>query len=496
MSSFKRFQIILTAILVAAPTLLASCGQEATDNTETTTTASGDSQTTAVEEYQYPYPDEGFGGEEFNILNTNDMWTMHSVIDREEATGDALDDAIYNRNTLIEDKLGITIVETLTDNDYLYGTLLNVARNSILSGSDEYDVMYIPTHVSSGMVSENAFVNLLDVESIQLDREWWYQKYNDAITINDGLFGAFGGSNIMIQDAVRVLAFNQNMLDDLKLDAPYDLVREGKWTLDKLNEYMTAGAQLNGADSAVWDKNASTVYGLINSGNGMTNFLYGCGEFNVENQDGILTNTCGTDRWFNVIDKITTLFTLNDAKFLNAHNGDDRDPELGGYVYMFMNQRALFSVSEVNKFQSFRSLDFDFGVVPFPKYDEEQDSYYATAYEGATGAFIPVTSSDPEKVGLILDAMSYEGEKSVVPTFRNIAVESKGLRNDDSVEMLGIIMDNVVPCIGKIFTLDNTLQDALDLDIINKTNTAASIYASNKESIDAKIADVMEEWNK
>ena len=276
MPIYKRTLMLLLAALTVTP--LVGCAQESgTGNAAAGASESEQTDTTAPQEYEYPYPEEGFGGEEFNILNTSDMWTMHSIIDREEATGDALDDAIYNRNTLIEDKLGIEIVETLTDNDYLYGTLLNQARNSILSGSDEYDVMYIPTHVSSGMVSEGSFINLLDVESIQLDKDWWYQKYNDAITINGGLFGAFGGSNIMIQDAVRVLAFNQDMLEDLKLDAPYDLVREGKWTLDELNKYMTAGAQLNGADSAVWNKDAKTVYGLINSGDGMTNFLYGCG---------------------------------------------------------------------------------------------------------------------------------------------------------------------------------------------------------------------------
>ena len=56
-------------------------------------------------------------------------------------------------------------------------------------------------------------------------------------------------------------------------------------------------------------------------------------------------------------------------------------------------------------------------------------------------------------------------------------------------------MDSVVPCIGKIFQIGAELQDALDLDIINKTGTASSIYASKKEVIDAKIENVMTEWN-
>ena len=43
------------------------------------------------------------------MLNMDDIYNMHSVMSREEATGEALDDAIYNRNRLIEEKFDIEI---------------------------------------------------------------------------------------------------------------------------------------------------------------------------------------------------------------------------------------------------------------------------------------------------------------------------------------------------------------------------------------------------
>lgn len=493
-----NYKALFISILVALSTTLPACGNnDSNTGSDTTSLPSSNSEIdNNTTEYSYPYPATGFGGEEFNILNTSDMWTMHCVIDREEATGDALDDAIFNRNTKIEDKFGIVINETLTDNDYLYGNLLNVARNSILSGEDEYDVMYLPMHLISAMATEGSFVNLLDVNTIQLDKSWWNKSFNDKMIINGALFGAYGSSNLMVQDGVRVLSFNQDMMENLGLELPYDLVREGKWTLDKLNEYITKGSSLNGDDSAAWNKDGKVIYGLTNHGSQMLYYTVGCGEFNIENIDGKITNTMGSQRWFDVISKISNIFTVDDAKFIPGENGNDRDPDKGGYIYMFMNQRTLFGVSEVNKFQSYRALDFDYGVVPFPKYDENQDKYYSNVYEGATGAFIPITSNDPNKVGLILDAMSYEGEKMVVPVFREIAVESKGLRNEDSIEMLGIIMDSIVPRIGRIFDLDTKLQDALNTDIIQKNNTAASIYATYKDSINAQIDKIMSTWNK
>lgn len=421
---------------------------------------------------------------------------MHCVMLREEETGDQLDDAIYRRNRKVEDKLDIKINEILANNDYKFEVIMEMARNSVLSGEDEYQAMYLPVNKVSNMAFEGSFYNLLEIDSLQLDKPWWYSNFNDAITINNALYSAVGGSHLMIHDGVRVLTFNEDMTKNLGLEMPYDLVREGKWTLDALNKYISAAANLNGAESAEWNNESKTIYGMTNMASTLTFYFLGCGVDTVISDNGVLKSSIGTSRWYDVLDKLSTMFTSDDAKFRAGFNGNDADPTQGGYIYAFMNQRTLFGVSEVNKFQRYRSLDFEYGVLPFPKYDENQDSYYSMMYTSSHVAHIPITNPNPEIAGFVLDALSYESEISVVPTFREVAIETKGLRNGESIEMLKIITDSIVAQPGSLLGLNGSINTDLSNAVVNHTGTYASIFAQYEDQIQANIDNVMKNWNK
>lgn len=483
---------ILSALLMAQ---LAGCG--ATPPTpDAATTTLPDGTTAAETDYSYPYPTEGYGGEEFGMLNIEDIYTMHCQIDREQLTGDVLDDALFNRNKLIETKFDIVLKEHLVTETWEFKTCPAEAQKAILAGDSEYDVMFIPVAGSSGLITDGAFIDLKTVDSVQLDKPWWYSSYNDAFTLNGKLYGAMGGAHLCIHDGTRVIAFNSDMMKTLGLDLPYDIVREGKWTLDVFNTYLTAAANLNGDDSAAWLKDGKTVYGFTNNQNSVVKFMQGFGENMVEMKNGKLVYTAGSERFHDSISKLAKVLTVSDAKGINAPNGDDSVSDDGnpGYLYIFTSKRALFSDAEVNKFQGFRTLDFEYGIIPYPKYDENQENYYCDTWQGAPAAFIPVTSKDPEKVGLILDAMAYEGERTVVPAFRKFTVEQKGLRNDDSIEMLEIVTKNIVPVYYALYGISDEIYTQAGKDIWLGENSTASVAASEKTKIETQIKEITEKW--
>lgn len=480
----KRIQIT-SAILLTA--LLAGCGTVAPSGTETT---QPESTTEPVEtEFSYPYPETGYG-EEIGILNMEDLYTMQCTILRDEVNGDVLNDAVFNRNKLIETKFDITLKETLITDTWELKSTAAEAQKSILAGDNLYQLMFIPIGGSSGLVTDGAFHDLTKIDEIQLDKPWWYSSYNDAIMLNGELFGAMGGAHLCVQDGTRVIAFNSDMMTKLGLDLPYDIVREGKWTLDVFNEYLIKAANLNGDDSAAWKKDGKVIYGFSNNQNTVIRFMQGFGENMVEVQNGKLVYTAGTERFYDCISKLANILTVDTAKGINAPNGDDSVADDGnpGYLYIFTSQRALMSDAEVNKFQSFRKLNFEYGILPYPKYDENQTNYYCNTWNGAPAAFIPVTVEDTSKIGLILDAMAYEGEKSVTPAFRDYTVERKGLRNEDSVEMLGLICENIVPMYYSIYGIDATIFTQAGNDVWTGTNSTASTAASVKSTIEEQIA--------
>ena len=47
-------------------------------------------------------------------------------------------------------------------------------------------------------------------------------------------------------------------------------------------------------------------------------------------------------------------------------------------------------------------MDEDFGIIPWPKYDETIENYYANVDAGCNLYIVPVTNPDPEQASVIL----------------------------------------------------------------------------------------------
>jgi len=466
--------VLLFAMLVS----LSACGGDAEAGTDTTTAASEDT-TTAAEEFVYKF-DRKFGGEEFSILNAGDIYSMRAELDREEATGDPLDDAMYNRCRLIEELLEIKITE---DTGHVDGELANQQQKIIMAGEDVYDIMYIAKRDLYKFTQENYLYNLLDFSEFNFDKEWWISSYNDENSVGGKLYAAMGYSQLMIVDSIWCLFFNEDMMEDLSLDTPYDMVRDGTWTLDALEKYLSAGAYLNGADTFSWDN--KSIYGI--SGSAEDKFLIGCGERTVEVKDGKLVITAGSERFYNVVERLAGILTQSDGKRYVDYKEGIKDGTAGNYVTMFETERSLFATMELSKTSRLRDKEWSYGIVPFPKYDENQENYYSNPFYATPGLAIPVTNQNPEDTAYIADVLTYVSHRDVWPIFREITLEQKGLRNDDSIEMLDVIINSSVP---NLLTAYGITGPSITTVIRNNTGTAASALASVKDAMQTKIDEI------
>ena len=102
MNQFKRTLAILLASLMLLP-VLAACGE-----VEEPTDTKPSSQTTSAEEGENSIPDDElpndlyYNGETITFISVNDM-------DYDELTGDTVEDAVYERNKAVEERLGVKI---------------------------------------------------------------------------------------------------------------------------------------------------------------------------------------------------------------------------------------------------------------------------------------------------------------------------------------------------------------------------------------------------
>ena len=467
----RQISFFLAALL--AVTALASCGD--TEGGDVTTT-SDDTQTTAPAEPEYEFRRD-WDGETINFLNYDDPYTMNATITAESENGDVLNDARYKCTVTLEDRMGVTLEETKVGiDDYM-----NFARSTLAAAEDTYDFIYLNATSVNAFVKDGYLTDLLGVDGFNLDEDWWLHELNDFVTVGNKLYSAEGYANLLSVDTINIMMFNEDIADKLSLDMPYSLVKDGKWTLDKFGEYLKAGASLNLGVDAPDDSN---VWSYDQPGNGAAcaGLLVSSGENTFEVEDGKLVLSAGSERFYNVCDKIASLMTQNqDYMYFKIRDG------VGS---VFKKNQALFSYGEIASTKQLRNENFSFGVLPGPKYDEDQDRYYCRKSWPTAGVAIPKSVKDPVKSAVFADVLNYLSREIVWTAYREIVLEQKNLRNDESIEMLDIILRSSVPPLYSMYGVGSGLINGIAAKLLAGDNDIASLVASDKSSIESVLDEV------
>ena len=482
---------ILSLLLLASVFATASCGGGSTDDKETS--PSGGETTTSAEQTGYKYPDKNFNGKEFTVMNYSNMWECVMALDFAEQTGDRLDDAIYNRNRKVEEKLGFRMNEVATEYPgwSALTTTIDQLMTGIMAGDKTYDAAYIPISFKPGLVTEGYLYDLYQLPGMNLSEEWWDQAMVNSLTIDGKLFAVSSPLHLMALDMSWVTLFNQDMMDDMKIEYPYQLVRDGKWTIDKWNEYVTKAASLNGDDSFTYSKDGKATYGIAHHPTAIEGMIYAAGnELVVNGKNGYELNL-ESERLYNSLEKI---YKLLDKTNGNREGGTDSN-QANFYYSMFRESRAMFLTCELKSASVMRDMDATFGLLPYPKYDESQENYQTLMNASSCLLTVPNNIEDPEFTGIVLDALSYESLQSVLPEYYDVSLSQKGLRNDESIEMLQIIRNTRGIEFARIFGVTTSLLEKLRALADSGSDTYVSVIASNKAQVAENLQKLLDSLN-
>ena len=429
---------VILFLLTAALLLSASCGEASVDGKTTTPDSSGDdikeSDSAATEtELSDDLGKYDFGGRSFSIY-TRTTPLFYPYLDRQEATGDTIDDAVYNRNRKLEERFNFSFDEQYYD----YTVEGNDApRKLLLAGDDTYQ-LYVGRCVHMfNYASEGYFYKIDDLTAINTEKPYWNSQLYDNLSIGNAHYFAVGDFNISAFDFTHVLLFNKKMIDDLNLGDIYSTVLDGKWTFDRFGEMSRAAVSDVNGDS-VMDENDQ--YGYTSLGKQvLPGFWIAGGALSMKKNDGQLVYTAPTDQKFiDVCQKVFEI-TWNDNIWHRVPITVDREEEM----QMFCDGKALFTDSSCFQISLTRDAATDFGIIPYPKYDETQDKYYSRI-EGCELFGVPLTNADPEMTSVILEAMACESRKIVIPAYYEVALKVKFTRDEESSKMLDIAFDNRV----------------------------------------------------
>ncbi len=490
----KRTLTILAAILLLAS--VCSCqGDTGKDNGGTTGTANGTGSvggnTADTEAPEYVMPTIDMKGEDVVVLNIDDFAEMKIDFVVEEDADDTLDVAIYESNMRMQQQFNFTFIEEefpYSTWDSAFTEMADHFIKNVSSGDDVYDLLHYPTSMRVDLITRGYLMDLSDYEQLQFDKPWWDTNLNKSISINGRQYMASGSINLMPYEGMTTIFFNKQILANNGLDSPYDMVRDGTWTLDNMLK-MAQDAMTLGTDASWGLADGTSVAGITMHNDFPSHFLVGAGITFVKESNGDYSFDPESDDFYTAIEKILPFFT-----YCSGGGVCTGDASIGpnNNVTLFSQGRALFCMSELNAGVKMRDAELEYGILPTPKLREEQENYYTDETLRLHFISIPTTSENPDKIASILDAMAYDRYKNVVPVYYDSYVAYKGLRDEESIEMLEIMRA------GR--TMDTGMAYGWCLEPINAMNrtitkgTASSIIASYKDNVNDDIDAIIDEY--
>lgn len=476
----KRKIALLMSFLALAQ--VCACGdggnapvQESTDVVDTTTEAAPDLT------YVCEIPsDVKFDGETFTIaIYENPNVNNHMFV--EEENGDTQNDAMYKRQRLTEERFGITLNEAVFDDN------ASKFRAPILAGDREYDIANIRCTDALSFWQEELIIPTSELSYIDLEKGYWNKSFNESLTLGGQQYIAIGDMLTSTHDLTYALTFNKKLAEDYKVGDIYSLVREGKWTFDSMLGMMkTATNDLNGDTNM--DENDSYGY-ASHPKQVLPDFWIAAGEMSVKkDDDGIPYLAVGEERFINVFNKIFDI-TYGAKTYFKPSDALYDVPE--SCIKLFRDNQLLFMDASFYYVQQLRSMETDFGIIPYPKYDENQDRYYSrVSYYNAP--IVPVTNQNLELTGAVLEYFNYASSQTVIPAYYDVVLYGKVIRDEESRDMLDIIFDSRVVDIGDT-TLCGAIRDGIFFSMFNsEDNNLASKIPNMQTVVDEFVSKIPE----
>lgn len=341
---------------------------ETGSETETTTQTAGESS---------GLPERDFEGKEYMFFVMGQKRNVNNFsveIFSESQNGDIINDAVFARNSALNERYNFVISETASED----GAMAAAASKNITAGDDVYQVLMFSLTDATVLVNGGSLVDLYTAGYLDLSKPWWDSGMAQTLSTGGKLYTAMGDINIMDNNATWAVFFNKKLVTDYTLESPYRYVKDNKWTYETYLEMArTVAADLDG--NGTMDVNdrwgtvgahENTFFMFISAGERLTG----------KDADDIPYLLTPTDRTYSVIEAVFSVQLDTNTSTLHA---DDYASKYGN-VWSdliranFKTDLSLFYVAGLLTYTLMRDMESEYGMVPMPKLDSEQKEYYTT----------------------------------------------------------------------------------------------------------------------
>jgi len=462
--------------------MAASCGEAAPAVTGDTTTAAP-VETNALTGSGLEIKD--WGGKTFNVLTSaheNTSFCNFEVI-AEEENGEILNDAIYNRNVMLEELLNVEITQTPFEVEFTAPYI----REAVMAGDSLYNLAFARSNEVGALALDGMLYDMNLLEYVDTTGEWWDDLIVESAALNGNLYFASSDFNLHAKKRTYMIIYNTDLAAEYQIGNLADVVREGKWTIDKMTELVKlVSSDLNGDSKMTLEDR----YGLVLGDNKDMQYYFVAagGMIAKKNESGGIDLTLNNEKTIQLIDKYLELaspdYTVNPYRFNWDYTAS---------YNVFWSGRALFYDGMLGEVESAsKKAEFGYKVLPLPKLDETQDKYYTMPDNIGMLFCVPANVDDPDFTGYMLEALSYVSSTTTLPTYYEKCCKIKSVYDEDSAEMIDLAMSSQICDIGFVYNIGG-LASILNNTLPRGTqNNFTSLYAASEQQAEQAILDIYE----
>ena len=423
----RKISLLLVALLLLGALSIGFVGCASNDEgPETTVTTSNNAQEEKDNYVADDLPSNNFGGEKVIILTPTWRNTPDYILQK-ELKGDLVNGAMVNAYFAVSDRFNMEI-ELLIPGDQK--VVQSTVENETLVGETSFDIVYNHDLRTVSNAVNGCFLNIKSMELVNLDKPWWTAS-SQKFQIADKLYFTSSYLGVWSPYMNMGLYYNKDIANENGITIPYDDIIAGNWYIEDMIE-MTKNLKVDkdGDGEITPDKDQ---YGYVSAYAGNL-----CAQANLVgsfiSQDGKGGNriNADTERCSNYINLMERLYAngIGEYEGVTSYNVD-----------IFKNGRSLFIFSETRTLVENRNdITFSWGMIPFPKYDENQENYSSAGYDLFWGVNRNVAHRS-DIIATAIEALSCQNYNNVYPVIWEEFFGYKLSENVTDYKMVCIVRD-------------------------------------------------------
>lgn len=426
-------------------------------------------------------PETDWAGKTYTILQRTETEYEFGV---EEMGVSTVNDLIYERDAVIEERFNVKIVSKPVNGGWgVHEDFIDYVRDTVASGTVDYDVVAGYAAIIPTLIAEGVFIDWNEVPYIDLERDWWSQDLVDELTINGKLYLLSGDISLKFWESMQGMFFNKTIAENAGIEDLYQVVRDGEWTFDKMVEVIRA--------ANVEDDNPDTkIYGYVSGLTTQVDVYQDA--FNIpvttKDADGKPYFTVNQEKTYTALQKVYDLI-CGSTYFYKAEDQTNS-------LEFFGQNRALFMPNQLGDGSVLNTYECNFGILPMPKYDVEQESYNSTCRDDYSLMAVPITGSkNLEFIGMITEALCAQSYRAVVPQWYTVILQNRYTKDEDSIEMIEIIREGILCNFGYIHSYAlGWPAHQFNICINNNSTDFASLWESKESTFNDNLNDLMDAY--